>query len=753
MLRAGARVIRADLLGRALPAFLTGLVIAVAAGALLVTLHLRSALDDPFRAISRATAAPDVVVAGPAAEAARIAARPGVAHADPPRRVVDVPAAFGATEGRLTLVEQAPPGGLDRPLRLRGRAAARPGEVMLDDGLAGLHRLGPGSVVTAGGVRLRVVGTGITTQPRAGGWAVAGQIRSLARHAGSEVAIPLRLRDPSASRAFVAAAERDAGAVVRLAEWQQARADYTEDSRRMLAILQASTLLALLAAGFTLATSIGGRVIGERRRIGLLRAVGMTPRGVTSVLVAHYLVLAAIAAPVGLAAGYALAPGLLDRAAIAVGAPPAGPPAPAAIAGALAAVLALVALATAVPAWRAGRVAPMEALALGRGAPAERASRLARLARRLRLPVVVALGARDAFARPARAALTVASLALAAVLVVCAMGFEATMDRLASDPSLRAQPWDLRIAASAMAPAEVDALLREHGDVAAAARVYRPRLVTGDGRAQLAARAIDPVKGDVTAFPFAIREGRGAVAAGELTLGRGGLEHLGVAVGDRIALRAGGDPFVARVVGRHVEPDDGGRVAVLAAAALPPGFRDLDDPAWVANARPGADAAAVQAELLRAGAGRLSVERPVESLRAEAADMRPIVYGVSVLLLVIAAANLLTTLLLGIRERRRDIAVLGAVGATPGQVGATVVAGAALLTLLAALAGLPLGAIVFRAMITVTDPADGPDVSALPPAWWVVLAVPVALAATAVLASLAARRAAAVSVAGALRAE
>ena len=55
------------------------------------------------------------------------------------------------------------------------------------------------------------------------------------------------------------------------------------------------------------------------------------------------------------------------------------------------------------------------------------------------------------------------------------------------------------------------------------------------------------------------------------------------------------------------------------------------------------------------------------------------VYGLTALLLVIAAANLLTTLLLGIRERRRDVAVLGAVGATPRQVGGTVIAGGALL--------------------------------------------------------------------------
>jgi putative ABC transport system permease protein len=415
--------------------------------------------------------------------------------------------------------------------------------------------------------------------------------------------------------------------------------------------------------------------------------------------------------------------------------------------------MAMVAIATAIPAWRAGRVAPVEALAIGRAVAGGRASRLARLARSLRLPVVLVLGAKDAFARPTRAALTVASLVLAAVLVVCAMGFEATINRLSTDSALRAKPWELRVSGVAMPRSAVDRLLLGEKDVTAVARVYEPRLVSDDGRTELSSRVVEPLRGGVAAFPFAIPDGRGATAPGELTLGRGALDRLGVQVGDRIRLRAGGVPFTATVVGRHVEPDDGGRVAVLPAATLPERPGKLDNPYWVAQVRPGADAAAVEAAIQRAAGNRLAVERPVESMQAEAADTRPIIYGVTALLLVIAAANLLTTLLLGVRERRRDAAVLGAVGATPGQVGATVVAGAALLTAIASLAGLPLGALLYTALISTTDPADGPDVVTLPGIVWILLAAPVALTLTAAVSSLAARQAARVPAAAVLRAE
>ena len=63
--------------------------------------------------------------------------------------------------------------------------------------------------------------------------------------------------------------------------------------------------------------------------------------------------------------------------------------------------LLVVAAATALPAWRAGRIPVQAALALGRGATSARASRVAPLALRLHLPVVVGVGTKDAF--PARA--------------------------------------------------------------------------------------------------------------------------------------------------------------------------------------------------------------------------------------------------------------------------------------------------------------------------------------------------------------
>jgi putative ABC transport system permease protein len=212
-----------------------------------------------------------------------------------------------------------------------------------------------------------------------------------------------------------------------------------------------------------------------------------------------------------------------------------------------------------------------------------------------------------------------------------------------------------------------------------------------------------------------------------------------------------GRRFAATLVGRHIEPDADGRGAVMLAGTVPPAV--LGRPGWVVRLDGGADPARAEAEILRRGAGRLVVGRPGESLQNEIDEMRPIVYGVTALLLAIAGVNLLTTLLLGVRERRRDVAILGAVGATRRQVTGTVVAGGVLLAVPAVIAGLPLGAWMFRTLVGITDPSDGPDVATLPSWWVVVVALPVALACVAVVSAWAAREASGVSLPVALRAE
>ena len=123
MLRAAGRLVRADLRQRPLQAALTGLVVAIAAGALLVTLHLRAVMEEPFNDLMVATNGAHLNVMGPPAAVAEASALPEVAEAGAPRRLVLVAAA----EGRDRLVALRVAGARDgRPPARDRRPAAAP---------------------------------------------------------------------------------------------------------------------------------------------------------------------------------------------------------------------------------------------------------------------------------------------------------------------------------------------------------------------------------------------------------------------------------------------------------------------------------------------------------------------------------------------------------------------------------------------------------------------------------------------------
>src|SRR5215213_4216632 len=124
MLTAALRVIRADLRSRPLH---------TALAALVVTLHGRATLADPFDRLFAATHGAHVTaVADSAAGAARLARLPGVAQAEPPRPLVQVPVRRGGREARLGLAGLAAAGAnVERPVVLQGRAARGPGELLL----------------------------------------------------------------------------------------------------------------------------------------------------------------------------------------------------------------------------------------------------------------------------------------------------------------------------------------------------------------------------------------------------------------------------------------------------------------------------------------------------------------------------------------------------------------------------------------------------------------------------------------------
>lgn len=733
-LRAAVRIVRADLLSRPGQTALTAVAIFAAATALVVTLALRAGLDAPFEDAMDTTRGAHAAVYGDLTdrEVAALTALPGVVASDVRVRENATVALGGqATE---VGVETLPTGALDRPHVTDGRLPSDRGEVLVERSFAREVGLRVGDRFELGTVAGLAVTTQQATYPR---WGPGLVWDTDVAAPGRRVAV--RLTDPETTAAFAAAARRALpGKRLAFTDWREVRDTITDQTRTNALVISINTLLALFAVGFTVATVIGGRVLAQRREIGLLKAIGFTPRAIVALLVGEYLAVGLVAALLGLVAGAAIAPLLLEPMSSLLATPTPSALAPLPLLLSLLLILGAVALFTAVPALRAGRVKTVEALAMGRGAGGGRASRAARLAAALRLPAVARLGVKDAFSSRARASLTIAALTFMVVTLVAALSVEATFHRVIDDPALRAKPWDVRVEdPAALAAVQADP------DIATATTISGFQ-VAGP-RGELDARAV----GDgFQAFPYAVPDGRMFARLGEAIAGRGAFEALGAKVGDRVIVRVAGEPVTLTLVGRHIEPDDDGRVLIFPAATLPD---PVEPNAVIATFRPGVDQAAA-ARRLQTAAGT-AAELPEDEVRGERDDIRPILLGSSLLLVAVGLVNLLATLLLVTRERARDFAIFKAVGLTPRGVLAVVNAGGAALGAIALVVGIPLGLVIFRGVMGAMSPSEGTDIVGTPGPFALALCVPFVLAVTVLASAWPGRAAMRVPAAAVLRAE
>jgi len=254
------------------------------------------------------------------------------------------------------------------------------------------------------------------TQPDARGLAPADDALSYVMN--------LKLADPADAPAFVDAHSPTGWDPLFLASWQDIRDTYDEFARGAReALVTFSSLLTLLAAA-SVAALVGGRMADQTRRVGLLKAVGGTPGLVAVVLLAEYLVLALLAAAVGLAVGWLAAPLLGDPGAGLLGS--AGAPSLTVPTVGVVTVVALgvAVLATFVSAVRAARTSTVHALADSARRPRRTRWLIALSAR---LPVPLLLGLRVIARRPRRALLGVASIAVTVSGVVAVLAGRAAM--------------------------------------------------------------------------------------------------------------------------------------------------------------------------------------------------------------------------------------------------------------------------------------------------------------------------------------
>jgi len=343
----------------------------------------------------------------------------------------------------------------------------------------------------------------------------------------------------------------------------------------------------------------------------------------------------------------------------------------------------------------------------------------------VRLPRPVTLGLGLPFARPGRTSFTLAAVLLGVTTVTFATGLVETLTRISSiqdraSGQIEVWPSDgrTRIAGAGQPPptaptatttrtdAQVEELLRGLPDVARVTSVFRLPVPTVGQTQPL---VVNFVRGDYSSMGYQdeLTAGRWMARADETVVPSELMRERGLKVGDKLTLGLGGRRTVLTVVGETMDGVSGSPGAFV-------DWRVLTELAPDRVVKP--HEMFYQAQLKRGG----SVAAYVAAVKAadpaldawdtsQLSDFAVTVIGfssvLSLLLSTVAALGVFNTVVLNVRERRRDLGMLKSIGMTPRQVVTMVLTSMALVGVAAGVLGIPLGVVAHRYIVPATADA------------------------------------------------
>jgi predicted lysophospholipase L1 biosynthesis ABC-type transport system permease subunit len=327
------------------------------------------------------------------------------------------------------------------------------------------------------------------------------------------------------------------------------------------------------------------------------------------------------------------------------------------------------------------------------------------------LPVPVTTGLRLAFERgegatavPVRSVMGGAVIAVAAL--VAAITFGASLTRLVDHPRLFGWDWNITLIDQAgygnTKPGPTADILGHDPDVEAWSGAFF-------GAAQIDGQNV-PILGMDVGSPVTppLREGRMIRNDQEIVLGSATMDQLHKHIGDTVETSSGNLrivgtatlPTIGQVHGGHTSLGIG---ALMETTRVPgydrniTGTGEYGPNVLFVRTRPGADEEVVRTRLGEASAqisdsGGLAVtlaQRPSEIVNANDIGSSPTILGVAVALSALSA--LVLALTAAVRRRRRDLALLKALGFTRRQLSATVAWQATGTVLVGLVVGVPAG--------------------------------------------------------------
>jgi hypothetical protein len=377
---------------------------------------------------------------------------------------------------------------------------------------------------------------------------------------------------------------------------------------------------------------------------------------------------------------------------------------------------------------------------------------------RLRPPANIGLrNAISADSRPGTATSrsVIAGAVVAIAALVAALTFGASLHSLVERPESYGWAWDAAVVAGDgydnLDVARTTSVLATDDEVDAWSGVYF-------GLERIAGRPT-PLLGMPlgSAVTPPIRDGRPITGTGQIVLGAATADLIHADIGDRVPygtsgrrLKVVGIAVFPSIGAVHVEHSSLGVGAWVVPQDVPGHDRDilgqqragLGPKTLFVRFRPGVDRATAIQRLARvvqplsgfAGIDVVAAQRPAEIVNSSSLGSAPVALAAA--LVVGAVASLGVALGTAVRRHRRDLAILKALGFTPGDAGRTVIWQAATTMIVGLAIGVPLGVVIGRVvwstftsqldvldqpqvpLLVIAAVAAGAVVTAILVAWW-----------------------------------
>ncbi|GAA0950205.1 ABC transporter permease [Streptomyces rhizosphaericus] len=655
----------------------------------------------------------------------------------------------------LTLVGRSgPDGAVDRVDLKSGRWAQKPGEIVLDASFEG-PAIGIGTPMKTSNAKdaptLSIVGFAVSVSKTADAWAAPAQVDALGSK-GNPVLSQMLYRFGSASTKQQILADRKKlaasvgfGALLGTESWLDTKRAADQGAAATVPFVMAFGALGIVMSVITVGSVISGAVGTSLRRIGILKAIGFTPREVVRAYVAQALIPAIVGITLGVVLGNLLAvPLLADTESVYGGVS-------LSVAwwvdvAVSAAALVVVWLAALIPALPAGRLRTVEAIAVGRAPRTGRGQWAHRAMGMLPLPRPVTYGLATPFTHPVRTLAMLLAVAFGTVAATFAVGLTSSLNAIGTsqDPENRAAVTVTTTKAMEVAPPPPPLVGGDGGDPtppggsesgpppvenSAASMSKKPKVagpakvrsaVTSQpgtesyyGKAQTEV-AVAGVSGSIQASLYEgdSRPGSYEMLSGHWITGKGQvvvpsrfLERTSTKLGDTVRVTCEKETANLRIVGESFDTS-GSQLEIHANMA---DFKSAEPSTFLVETKSGVSADAYAQKVAAvvqplggdATTGSESGQDGVILIMAAMAAL------LTLMLIIVAGLGVLNSVVLDTRERIHDLGVCKAIGMSPRQTLSLVLASVAVIGVIGGLLGVPAGYALHHVVMPVMGRAVG----------------------------------------------